>query len=185
MATSWLYKFLTLAVTGFKYVSEVRKMDHQVTFQGRICCSAAGKVASKELPAVSSSGSALPAQSHLTWSYVLPWAACLQALSQPDNTFSRLMSGLNQLHFSLGPICFLPTSFYSKCHAPQTLSVSNSRSHNVQHMSFSLFSLLLHLPQISGKCLCIPIFWNYHDTERHTFQVLDFNERKEKKKKGI
>lgn len=139
-------------------------MDHQVTFQGRTCCSAAGKVASKELPAVSSSGSALPAESHLTWSYVHPWQPASshwakQATLSPVllTTLAKAMSGLNQLHFSLGPI-LLSSRLYSKRHAPQTLSqcpIPEATMCNIRLFHYILSCSIYHKSQ---KNACVYLF---------------------------
>lgn len=125
-------------------------MDHQVTFQGRTCCSAAGKVASKELPAVSSSGSALPAESHLTWSYVLPWAACLQPPSQAGNTFSSAPHYTGQGYVRPESITLLPwpnPAFFplpftvNVMHPKLRLSVQFQRPQCATYVFFITFSL--------------------------------------------
>lgn len=94
------------------------------------------------------------------------------ALSQEGNACSRVpyqvglaLSGLN--HSQTSPLAQcrrLPASYHSKHLTPQLcLSVYFQRTQSATRL-FHLHSLLLHLPQISEKCLCIRIFWNYLDT---------------------
>lgn len=75
-------------------------------------------------------GSALPAEHHITWGYVLPRAACLQQLNHTGSSYSRAFHQVGQgsaspelqPDFSLAQSCFIPTSFHSKYIALQALS---------------------------------------------------------------
>lgn len=103
----------------------------------RMCCSAMGVWPAESFLLLAPLGAALPADSHITWGYVLRRAACLQQLNLSGNSCSRAfhqlakaLSVLNCSEISLLDQCLIPTSFHSKYIALQTPSMSTSREHN-------------------------------------------------------
>lgn len=134
MATQCLYKFLKLAALR---VCRGSQGDEPPGHLPRMCCSAVGMWPAQSFLLLAPSGSALPAESHITWGYVLPGAACLQQLNQSGNScpraFHQLAKALSALNCSeTSPLdqCLIPTSFHSKYIALQTMSMSTSREHS-------------------------------------------------------
>ena len=129
-------------------------------------------------------------QSHLTWGAPFPgqpassdWAQEATLLHSSSSGWPRLCQGLKCcLTSTLAQSCLLNPSFHHKHLVPQTLSQCPLLENTTRNIGrFHLPFLLLHLPQISEKCLCRSSFLNYYDTYEHTLQGLDFALFNEKK----
>lgn len=145
-------------------------MDHQVSFQGKTCCLAAGNVASRQLPAV---GYLRP--SYLRWP---PLPGSMSSPGQPASSdWAKQATLLQSSSAGCSKLCqawitagllpqpnFFPLPFTMNILHPKLWSHCPLSENVICSVPFPCtFSLALFTTNLK-KMLCVLIFLHHHDT---------------------